>query len=609
MRLLLFLSAFIIGSQAQSQVVNPEWATSAVWYQIFPERFCNGDTTNDPTVATLKGSYPHDEQSAWQIHPWTSDWYVLQPYEQENKKNIGFNIQRRRYGGDLQGIINKLDYLKNLGVNSLYLTPIFYAPSSHKYDAICYHHVDPYFGPNPTKDLATIATETPDDPATWHWTEADKLALQLISEVHKRGMRIIFDGVWNHMGIENLFMKDIVAKGEKSKYANWFYIKEWNTKGDMNMPFKYQSWFGVKELPELREDENGIVSGPREYIFNCTKRWMQPDGNVNAGIDGWRLDVAYCINLKFWSVWNAYVHQLNPQSYTTAEIVDPPLEVKRYLDAGFNAVMNYNFGFAAHDYFINQKLASNAAQLDSKNKEMLKVYGKSMYVMQNLYDSHDAQRLASATANPDIAHFAEWGIFFGMTQAEHNGNYNSSKPTPEQRRTQKLMVAYQMCMPGAPMFLYGDEAGMWGANDPDCRKPMVWADKQYDAERTDPKGKISRNDGVKFDTALFNYYKTWIDLRNQHPVLSQGTYKLYAAIDSAGILIIERTWEKETVYILINRSEKDYDFKFQNGSKSKNALTKLKYDMMLGTNPLVSFSKREAIYKLPAKSIAVLKKR
>ncbi len=602
----IILVAVLLSLKGQAQT-NPRWAATAVWYQIFPERFCNGDSTNDPTVASMKGAYPHDEDAPWQIHPWGSDWYQLQPWELENKQSIWFNIQRRRYGGDIQGIINKLDYLKELGITAIYLNPIFYAPSLHKYDAICYHHVDPYFGPHPQKDIALMAAEIPDDPNTWTWTEADKLALKLIQEVHARGMKIIFDAVWNHLGIENVFLKDVAKHGQQSKYANWFIINDWNTKGEMGMPFKYGSWFGVKELPELKEDENGFVSGAKEYIFNCTKRWMQPHGEVMNGIDGWRLDAAYCVNLKFWIEWNKFVHNLNKESYTTAEIVDGPLEVKKYLEAGFNAVMNYNFAFAAHDYFINQSMASTGTKLDSKNQEMIKVYGKKMQGMQNLYDSHDAQRLASAVANPDLGHFEEWGSFFGMSQAEHNGNYNTSKPNEEQIKTMKLMIGYQMCMPGAPMFLYGDEAGMWGGNDPDCRKPMVWPNRSYMNEKYEANGLVTKNEEVKFDVSIFESYKAWIALRNQNTGLSLGTYKLLASIDSAGILIFERRWKGEVYTIVSNRSEKDFNYVWRVGGE-KNLFHHVPSVTLLGKPILIELLKTSAYYKVGAKSIAVFKK-
>jgi len=205
----------------------PEWAKEVIWYQIFPERFRNGDPSNDPHIENLKGAWPYDITSPWQIHPWTSDWYNLQPYEQKNGKNVWFNMQRRRYGGDIQGIIDKIDYLQELGVTALYLNPIFEAPSLHKYDGATYHHIDPNFGPDPDGDREIIASEIFDDPLTWKWTSADKLFLKLVKELHSRGMYIIIDGVFNHMGTNSYAFQDLKKNQQKSNYINWTSVKKW----------------------------------------------------------------------------------------------------------------------------------------------------------------------------------------------------------------------------------------------------------------------------------------------------------------------------------------------------------------------------------------------
>ena len=205
----------------------PEWAKQAIWYQIFPERFRNGDPKNDPTVEDLHGSYPHDHTSPWQVHPWTSDWYKLQPYEAANGHSIWFNLQRRRYGGDLQGILDKLDYLQDLGINALYLNPVFASPSSHKYDGATYHHIDPNFGPDPAGDRKIISAETGHNPATWQWTSADRLMLRLIQEVHRRSMHLILDGVFNHVGLNHWAFQDVKEKQLRSMYKDWFKILSW----------------------------------------------------------------------------------------------------------------------------------------------------------------------------------------------------------------------------------------------------------------------------------------------------------------------------------------------------------------------------------------------
>ena len=173
------------------EIQTPDWVKDAVFYQIFPDRFWNGDPGNDPTLESLRYSYPHDYSFPWQVHPWTAEWYALQPYERAAGLGLWPSIQRRRYGGDLQGVLDKLDYLQDLGVNALYLNPVFDAASLHKYDARNYHHIDRNFGPDPRGDEARIAAEDPTDPVTWGWTAADSFFLALVREVHRRGMRII----------------------------------------------------------------------------------------------------------------------------------------------------------------------------------------------------------------------------------------------------------------------------------------------------------------------------------------------------------------------------------------------------------------------------------
>ena len=189
----------------------PAWAKKAVWYQIFPERFRNGNPAGNPTLADIEGAWPHDLTSPWQIHPWTADWYELQPYEQANGQGIWVNLIRRRYGGDLQGILDKLDYLQDLGITALYLNPVFESPSHHKYDGTLYHHIDRTLGRDPAGDKALMAQEDPADPATWQWTAADQLELKLIEAVHRRGMRIIFDGVFNHVSLNNPFFRMLLS--------------------------------------------------------------------------------------------------------------------------------------------------------------------------------------------------------------------------------------------------------------------------------------------------------------------------------------------------------------------------------------------------------------
>jgi cyclomaltodextrinase / maltogenic alpha-amylase / neopullulanase len=578
--IILFASFFLLrptNASAQKDF-TPDWSKGIVWYQIFPERFSNGDNKNDPKVTDQSGAYPFDDTSAFQIHPWTSDWYQLQPYEKKNGKNIWFNIQRRRYGGDLQGILNKLDYLRSLGINAIYLTPIFWSPSSHKYDALMYHHVDPTFGPDPDGDKKMMEKEDPLNPATWVWTKADLLALKLIDEVHKRKMRIIFDGVFNHIGQRSFAFRDLEKNQQASAYKDWFIVDSWRDSAK-GTTFKYKGWFGISTLPEFKEDSTGIVAGPKKYIFDATMRWMNPmNKGIAHGIDGWRLDVAYNVGHPFWKDWRKWVRSINPNAYMTAELVDPIEKTRPYLLGDeFDATMNYNFAFIVHDFFVQDTTGSSVTQFDAKLKELREAFGPGVaFNMQNLMNSHDATRLASAVANPDGLKFGNWGRYFGWSQKSNNKNYNARKPTPEQIKKQKLIAAFQMLYLGSPMIFYGDEAGMWGANDPDCRKPMVWRDKKYDPETYNPDQTTHDPDEVKYNTDLFEWYKKFILLRKEYISLRLGDYTTLAVDDKQKLYAFSRKYGKEEVIVVVNRGKEPVKFFHDSltNNKFKNVFTK-----------------------------------
>lgn len=549
-------------SMAQKRF-TPEWSKGIVWYQIFPERFNNGDPANDPKAEDQDGAYPFDTTSPFQIHPWTSDWYELQPYEQRNGKDLYYNLQRRRYGGDLKGVIDKLDYIKSLGVDAIYMTPVFWSPSAHKYDALCYHHVDPTFGPDPKGDIALMEKENPLDVKTWVWTKADLLALRLIKEVHARNMRIIFDGVFNHMGVKSFAFRDVENNQQASPYADWFSVKSWNDAAK-GTTFDYNGWFGVKTLPEFREDDYGIVAGPKQYIFNATKRWMNPmDKGIKDGIDGWRLDVAYDVAHPFWKDWRKWVRSINPTAYLTAELVYPIDQTRPYLQGDeFDATMNYNFAFIMHDFFIQDKTGSSVTAFDARLRELREAFGNDVALnMQNLMNSHDATRLASAVANPDGMKFGDWGNYFNWSQKSNNKNYNARKPTASQIQTQKLVAAFQMLYLGSPMIFYGDEAGIWGGNDPDCRKPMIWEGKKYDPETYNPNQTKHKADQVEFNKELFDWYQKFMGLRKRYKSLQLGDYTTIEKNDLQRFYVFSRKYNREEVLVLVNRSDKPIQYK------------------------------------------------
>lgn len=554
--LLMFLSSF-----AQIDF-TPNWSKGVVWYQIFPERFNNGDPSNDPKVNDQIGAYPFDVASEFQIHPWTSDWYKLQPYEQKNGKDVFYNIQRRRYGGDLQGVIDKLDYLQSLGINAIYMNPVFWSPSSHKYDALCYHHVDPTFGPDPEGDKKLIEQEDPLNPEKWVWTKADLLVLKLIEEVHKRKMYIIFDGVFNHLGVNSFAFRDVEKNQETSAYKDWFSIKSWNN-DVKETKFEYEGWYGVKTLLELKEDSTGIAPGPKQYIFDATIRWMNPmNKGTQFGIDGWRLDVAFCVGHPFWKDWRKWVKSINKEAYLTAELVYPIDKTKPYLSGDeFDATMNYNFAFIVHDFFVQDAKACTVTKFDAQLKELREGFGEGVAMnMQNLVDSHDATRIGSAVANPDGKKFGDWGDYFNWSQKSSNGEYNAQKPNAKQLQKQKLIAAFQILYLGSPMIYYGDECGMWGSNDPDCRKPMIWSDKKYDSETFNPNQSIHEADKVDFNTDLFNWYKKFIGLRNKYDAIKRGSFTTIEINDDEKTYAFIRKIGTEEVIVILNRSDKNVNF-------------------------------------------------
>ncbi len=553
---LLVLTVNSLYAQNKSESV-PSWAKKAIWYQIFPERFSNGNLSNDPKPEDMEGAWPYFVPEGWQNHPWTSDWYKLHPWEVKTGKDFYWNAGVRRYGGDLQGIINKLDYLKQLGINAIYLNPIFESPSLHKYDATMYHHVDNNFGPDPEKDVAIWAQENPADPTTWNWTTADRIFLKLINECHKRGMKIILDGVFNHTGTQFWAFQDIVKNQQNSKYKNWFTIKTWDDPKTEANEFEYEGWLGVKDLPEIREDAKGLVTGPREHVHAIVQRWMDPngDGNPNDGIDGWRLDVAEMVNHNFWKEFRTWVKGINPDAYIVGEIWWEDWQNYKMMNAApwlkgdqFDAVMNYRFVRALKNFVINKKdQIGPQGLIDSLNTLYKEYPTENNYVMMNLLDSHDVERVSTMVVNPDLLY-------------DHGGNpaqtrtFDVRKPTLQEREIQKLIVGMQFTLPGAPQIYYGDEVGMWGGDDPDCRKPMVWKELKYETETTHPFGLARTVDEVKFDENIFKWYQKMATIRNENKVLSLGDIKFYIFDEAKKIMGYRRVFEGENIFMIINNN-------------------------------------------------------
>ena len=570
-----------------------DWARGVVWYQIFPERFCNGDTANDPTVEEVPEAGMNPE---WQIHPWTSDWYKMQFWEKKESDDFYdiSNVFARRYGGDLIGVIEKLDYLAELGIGAIYFNPVFEAESLHKYDAGSYHHIDDNFGPYPISDKKRlIGAEENEDPGTWIWTGADSTFLHLIEEAHKRNIRVVIDGVFNHSGRAFFAFQDVVKNGKKSRYKDWYNIVCWDDSTTSENEFDYKSWWGFKSLPEFAEDESGLAQGPKAYIFAITKRWMDPngDGEPGDGIDGWRLDVANEVAAPFWREWYKFVKKINPSALLVSEIWDDASEW--ITDKRMDNTMNYLFAYAVVDFFIDRNTAISGYEFADRLKRIQKLYqGDAMYLLWNLIDSHDTDRLASMIVNPDRN-------FDRDNSPRSNPDYAVRRPTHFERQIQKQIVAFQMGFIGSPMIYYGDEAGMWGADDPDDRKPMVWPDREYEVEKCHPlQNQTSSMDSVKFANELFGYYRALINLRRNNRIFKEGDLNILESATDTNCFGFSRSAENQQGIFLFNRDSQERKIHL-----SREQLKFKKYRNVFGKEKIIR--KKAIIVNVPAKGCKI----
>jgi cyclomaltodextrinase / maltogenic alpha-amylase / neopullulanase len=511
---------------------TPAWAQRAVWYQIFPERFRNGDKSNDPanTVPwTLKWSAPtHVPAGAETAARGNAPAGTPGANAAGRGAGRGNNVNNRRYGGDIQGMLAELPYLRSLGVNCIYLNPVFKSPSLHKYDTTDYRHVDDNFGF--TGDLVELTSET-EDPATWKWSRSDKLMLDFVAEAHRQGFKVVFDGVFNHAGGQFGPFLDVRQNGKNSKFADWFTISNWD-------PVTWISFGGRAggNMPELKKDPvTGLAPGPRDYVLAITKRWLAPDGDASRGVDGFRLDYAQNVPRVFWVTYRKFVKSVKPDAYITGEIWTPATS---YLAGdAWDATMQYAFSNALQAYFIggSQKPISASVFAERlKRFDILYPFQVALNQM-NLLDSHDTDRWASRFVNAD----------FPPTPAPVPGrrNYNTAKPNDVEWQRMEQSIAVQMTAVGAPMIYYGDEVGMWGATDPDDRQPMIWKDLP---PNDDPE--------VKFNQPLFDRYVRLIAIRRQLQPLQTGFAHVLAADDTRNIVAYSRDLGDSHVYVVINKS-------------------------------------------------------
>ena len=417
---------------------TPVWVRDAVFYQIFPERFCNGDRSNDPLNTEPWGSPP---------------------------------AFRNFMGGDLQGILDKLDYLGDLGISALYLTPIFQSISSHKYDIIDYFAVDEHFG--------------------------DMLLLRkLVDACHARGIRVILDAVFNHCSNLHPFFLDVKKNGRRSRYWNWFFVKKWPIP-DRFARHKdalewYECWWGYHTLPKLNYTNPEV----EEYFLNVAQFWLR-----EAHTDGWRLDVPNEVIQTFWPKFRHAVKEANSEAYIVGEIWDDA--TPWLMGDQFDAVMNYRFQKALLGYFAEETLDTRA--LDHTLRQIMLDYPEqATAAMLNLLGSHDTAR-PMTVAKGDVAAL-------------------------------KLMATMQFTFEGAPCIYYGDEIGMEGGKDPDCRRCYPWHKPDLQ------------------NRALFDYYQKLIAIRKANPALRTGAFHPFLVDNERELYAYERSADGNRCIVALNRS-------------------------------------------------------
>ena len=501
----------------------PDWAKGVVFYQIFPDRFCNGNPAND----VENNEYYYTGGHSVKVTEWAKF-----PDELD---------VRCFYGGDLQGVQQKLDYLQDLGVEAIYFNPIFVSPSNHKYDTQDYDHIDPH--------LAVIEDDRAH--AMQHWEKHNGFAAkyikrvtsknnleksnaffgQLVEDIHRRGMRVVIDGVFNHCGSFNKWLdKEGIYLGKEgfeegayqsvsSPYRNYFKF----TRRSKNSP--YEGWWGFDTLPKLNYEHSKELE---EYILNTGANWVSAPYNV----DGWRLDVAADLghsesyNHKFWKKFRERVRAANGEAFIFAEHYGSP--VPWFNGREWDSVMNYDAfmepvtwfltGMERHsENFDGSKLYDGRQFFDSMSKNMSKFPRPSLDSALNQLSNHDHSRFLTRTNRT---------VGTTKTKGPHAAGENIDK------RVMELAVLIQMTWPGSPGIYYADEAGQVGWTDPDSRRTYPW-------------GREDKN--------LIDFHKTLICMRKNVRCLKMGSLKPLDA--GNGYIAYGRFNGEDCAAVIINCSD------------------------------------------------------
>ncbi|MBK6565738.1 MAG: hypothetical protein IPG18_11225 [Saprospiraceae bacterium] len=544
----------------------PDWALNAIWYQIFVERFRKGSDTNNPTPESIKHGALDEVPADWCLTHWSHNWYKNDNYAENLSLDFYRSVQFRRYGGDLIGVLQKINYLKDLGITAVYFNPLNFAPSLHKYDAAYYHHIDVHFGPNPQKDLELIAKEDPSDPTTWVWTEADLLFLKVVKEFHTHKIKVILDFSWNHTGNAFWAFRDLQKNQKNSKYKNWYENVAFNNDNTIE-GFTYKSWNNITNLPEFNKInkkidkatgclEGNLLSEVKDHIFEVCKRWMDPSGtgDVSLGIDGMRLDVGDHVPMGFWRELRKFVRNLNPHFFLVGEVwwkewPDHLLDPRPWLKGDvFDSVMHYHWFKIARGYFGDSDDNIDLVEYISKMQNTYyDINIKNCQVLMNLVASHDSPRLLTSIQNRNKYKY--------HCKPAEDKNYLTNIPDPETYSRAILLVIHQFTFLGTPHIWNGDEMGMLGADDPDNRKPLIWPDIVFESETASSFSDYQYVFKPIFNGFMHTIFKKLISLRKKYEVLRKGDCLFYTEdIKKSNLLMYTRQYNSSKVVICINVS-------------------------------------------------------
>ncbi len=568
-----FVLSLLLGQAwpASAQQAIPSWAVGAVWYRIVPERFRNANPRNDPVKERVVG----DRLQDWQVHPWASDWYKFQVWEEARQQPFYDIVRDRRYGGDLVGVSERLRYLRDLGVDVVSFTPLFESRSVLKYDAASFHHIDNNFGQDREGDWSRLQAPQQADLQDWQPTSADDMFFEFVGYAHELGLKVVLDVVFSYCGRDFWAFRDVRENQQDSPYKDWFVVTTWDDPATPDtVEFDYAGWHGDKSRPLFRQDQAGPVQPVKDYLFASTRRWMDPngDGDPLDGVDGWCLGASAGLKPAFWREWVALVKSINPNAVTVVAAWEP--DAPRPQAPHFDLTDNPAYTRLVDAFFVYNRLS--VTEFDAALKRLREDLGDTLaYSVLNWLDTHKTDRLASRIMNADRRRDG------ASDQADA---YDPRKPNPDERALQKLIVFFHLAYVGAPTVFYGDESGLWGGPYPDNLKPMMWPEftaepETYASIRPD----LSDYSENRFDRDLYRVYRGMGRVRRENVALRRGDFHTLLTDDARQIYAFLRKFEKNEVLVVLNKGEDRQQVQLASpwpeGTKVRDPLRKAKLEI------------------------------